>query len=119
MFVSFLPAVADDAAKEIRRTIKRWRLHLWSGETLADLAQEINPIVRGWINYYGGFYPSELIRLSGASTSTRAMGDAEIQATARAVPRRATVPGGGRQTRTSTVRSLAGGRANGWMTRAR
>jgi RNA-directed DNA polymerase len=32
-----------------------------SGSTLADLAREINPIVRGWINYYGRFYPSELI----------------------------------------------------------
>src|SRR5919204_251103 len=27
-FVSFCPAVADDAVKEIGRTIKRWRLHL-------------------------------------------------------------------------------------------
>jgi RNA-directed DNA polymerase len=61
-FVSFLPAVADDAAQEIRRTIKRWRLHLRSGSTLADLARSINPIVRGWCNYYGGFYPSKLLR---------------------------------------------------------
>jgi RNA-directed DNA polymerase len=55
LFVSFLPAVSDDAAKKIRRTIKRWRLHLWSGRTLTDLAREINPVVRGWINYYGRF----------------------------------------------------------------
>jgi len=61
-FVSFLPAVSDDAAKEMRRKIKRWRLHLWSGQTLADLAQEINPIVRGWINFYGRFYRTELIQ---------------------------------------------------------
>ena len=52
----------NGAAKEIRRTIKRWRLHLRSGSTLADLARSINPIVRGWINYYGGFYPTELLR---------------------------------------------------------
>ena len=61
-FVSFLPAVADDAAREIRRTIKRWRLHLWSGLTLAELAQAINKTARGWINYYGRFYRSALIR---------------------------------------------------------
>jgi RNA-directed DNA polymerase len=61
-FVSFLPAVADDAAKEMRRTIKRWRLHLWSGLTLADIARAINLTVRGWINYYGRFYRAELIR---------------------------------------------------------
>ncbi len=59
-FVSFLPAVSDDNAKRIRSVIKRWRLHLRSGSTLADLAQAINPTVRGWCNYYGGFYPSEL-----------------------------------------------------------
>jgi RNA-directed DNA polymerase len=64
-FVSFLPAVSDDAAKEMRRTIKRWRLHLRSGSALADLAREINPTVRGWCNYYGGFYPSELHRSLG------------------------------------------------------
>jgi len=54
-FVSFLPAVSEDAAKGMRRTIKRWRLHLRSGSTLADLAQEINSTVRGWISYYGRF----------------------------------------------------------------
>jgi RNA-directed DNA polymerase len=64
-FVSFLPAVADDAAKEMRHMIKRWRLHLRSGSTLADLAHAINPTVRGWCNYYGGFYPSELHRPLG------------------------------------------------------
>src|SRR6266542_1212492 len=62
-FVSFCPAVADDAVKEIGRTIKRWRLHLRSGLTLSDLARAINPIVRGWINYYGRFYRSKLISL--------------------------------------------------------
>ena len=60
-FVSFIPAVSDDAAKAIRHRVKRWRLHLWSGQDLADLAREINPIVRGWINYYGRFYRTELI----------------------------------------------------------
>jgi group II intron reverse transcriptase/maturase len=61
-FVSFLPAVSEDAAKRMRRTVKRWRLHLRSGSTLADLAREINPTVRGWITYYGRFYRTELIQ---------------------------------------------------------
>ena len=62
LFVSFCPAISNDAAKAIRRTIKCWRLHLQSGATLADLARSINPIVRGWINYYGRFYGSRLLR---------------------------------------------------------
>ena len=41
----------------------RWRLHRWSGRTLTALARAINTIVRGWINYYGRFYRSELVRL--------------------------------------------------------
>jgi RNA-directed DNA polymerase len=62
IFVSFLPAVSNDAAKVMRGKVKRWRLHMWSGKALSDLAREINQIVRGWINYYAGFYPTELIK---------------------------------------------------------
>ncbi len=59
-FFSLNPAVSDQAAKRIRAQIRSWRLHLRSGSTLQDLAREINPVVRGWINYYGRFYKSEL-----------------------------------------------------------
>jgi group II intron reverse transcriptase/maturase len=60
-FFSVNPAISDAAAKRIRRQVRSWRLHLRSGSSLSDLAREINPIVRGWINYYGRFYKSELI----------------------------------------------------------
>jgi group II intron reverse transcriptase/maturase len=60
-FFSVNPAVSDEAAQRIRHQIRSWRLHLRSGSTLGDLARQINPIVRGWINYYGRFYKSELI----------------------------------------------------------
>jgi RNA-directed DNA polymerase len=60
LFRTFTPAISDDAGKSIRREIKRWRLHLWSGMTLTDLAGRCNASVRGWINYYGRFYRSEL-----------------------------------------------------------
>lgn len=59
-FVNFSPAVSNDAAKAIRWEIRRWRLHLRSDKSLSDLARAINPIVRGWINYYGRFYKSML-----------------------------------------------------------
>ena len=39
------------------------RLHRWSGSTLTDLAEAINAEVQGWINFYGRFYRSELVRL--------------------------------------------------------
>jgi RNA-directed DNA polymerase len=61
--VNFSPTVSGEAGKRIGREIRRWRLHRWSDKTLTDLARSINAIVRGWINYYGRFYRSELIRL--------------------------------------------------------
>ncbi|MGH7427576.1 MAG: group II intron maturase-specific domain-containing protein, partial [Candidatus Methylomirabilaceae bacterium] len=59
-FVNFTPAVSNDAATALRREIRRWRLHDRSDKTLEDLARMFNPIVQGWINYYGRFYKSML-----------------------------------------------------------
>jgi hypothetical protein len=59
-FFGFNPAISDEAAKRMRAQIRAWRLHLRSGWTLAGLAREINMVVRGWINYYGRFYRSQL-----------------------------------------------------------
>ena len=61
-FVGFLPAISNTAAKEIRHQIKRWRLNLRSDTDLEGLVTFVNPKVRGWINYYGRFYPSRLFR---------------------------------------------------------
>ena len=60
-FIGFLPAVSNTAAKSMRQEIRRWRLHQWTSKGLQDIADFINPIVRGWINYYGRFYRSRLI----------------------------------------------------------
>jgi RNA-directed DNA polymerase len=60
LFVSFSPAVSDSAKKSIRQVIRKWRIHLWSGATLRSIAEEINPVVRGWINYYGHYGRWEL-----------------------------------------------------------
>lgn len=59
-FVNFSPAVSDKAVKAMRRTIRYWHLNRRSDQSLTDLAWKINPIIRGWINYYGRYYKSEL-----------------------------------------------------------
>jgi RNA-directed DNA polymerase len=59
-FVNFLPAASDDARKRMRREVRRWRLHLRPDKTISDLARIFNPIIQGWINYYGRFYRSGL-----------------------------------------------------------
>lgn len=58
----FLPALSREAIREIRSTIRGWRLSRRGRHTLNDLARSINTVVRGWINYYGAFYKSELFR---------------------------------------------------------
>jgi RNA-directed DNA polymerase len=60
LFVNFSPAISDKAKKEIRQCIRKWKIHLWSGATLASIAREINPVVRGWVLYYGRFIRSEV-----------------------------------------------------------
>jgi RNA-directed DNA polymerase len=62
-FVNFLPAVSNDARKRIGREIRRWRLHVRSDVTLEDLARMFNIVIQGWINYYGRFYRSLVVRL--------------------------------------------------------
>lgn len=59
-FVSFLPAVSNEACKKMRRIVRRWRLHLKVDKSLEDLSRMFNPVIRGWINYYGRFYKSGL-----------------------------------------------------------
>ena len=44
----------------MQRTIHDWRMHLKPDKTLEDLSRMFNPIIRGWVNYYGRFYKSEL-----------------------------------------------------------
>jgi len=62
-FLGFLPALSRDALTAMGRQVRQWRLHLWTGRSLDELAKEMNPIVAGWINYYGRFYRSKLYPL--------------------------------------------------------
>jgi group II intron reverse transcriptase/maturase len=63
-FTSFLPGASDKALKEMRQTVRGWRLPRRTPATLGDLAQRCNPVIRGWWNYYGAFYRTELHRIS-------------------------------------------------------
>ncbi len=75
MFNGFLPAVSAAAVKEMGRRVRRWRIHRHNGQDLAELAAWVNPIVAGWMTYFGRFYRSKLYPLL--------LGTAEIQTTAR------------------------------------
>lgn len=59
-FVSFTPAISNKAKSRICKVIRDWRIHRLTWATLEDIAEKINPIVRGWYQYYGRFYKSEM-----------------------------------------------------------
>jgi group II intron reverse transcriptase/maturase len=63
IFLGFSPAISKDALNKIGAEVRCWRIHRRVNSTLADLASTINPIVRGWFNYYGAFYRSALFPL--------------------------------------------------------
>jgi group II intron reverse transcriptase/maturase len=62
-FVNFSPAMSNKAAKAIRKKVRSWSWQLRPGDTLEDLARECNSIIRGWIYYYGRYYPSAMRRI--------------------------------------------------------
>jgi RNA-directed DNA polymerase len=59
-FTNFSPAVSNEAAKRMRQEMRRGRIHMWSDVALDDVARIWNPILRGWIQYYGHFRKSAL-----------------------------------------------------------
>jgi len=61
--LNFLPAISGKAAKAIRQTVRDWNLKRKVRISLEEIARRINPVVRGWMVYYGRFYRSALCRV--------------------------------------------------------
>lgn len=62
-FTSFLPAMSTEALKAKGTELRAMRIHRRTTRTLDDLARWLNPIVGGWMRYYGQFYRSAMIPL--------------------------------------------------------
>lgn len=60
MFVSFTPAVSNKAVKAMRQTTRKLNYRNRTDLSLADIARLHNPILRGWLAYYGRFYRSAM-----------------------------------------------------------
>jgi RNA-directed DNA polymerase len=63
-FTGFLPGASSAALKRMRQTVHGWRLPRQTPATLADLAWQYNPVIRGWWNYYGAFYRTAMDEIS-------------------------------------------------------
>ncbi len=59
-FTNFLPAISKEALKKISKEVRSWRLHMQVRLTIHELARRINPVVRGWMHYYGAYYRTVL-----------------------------------------------------------
>jgi RNA-directed DNA polymerase len=60
LFVSFTPAVSSLASKTMRQTTRRRNFRNRSDLSLEDISRRYNPVLRGWLEYYGRFYPSAM-----------------------------------------------------------
>jgi RNA-directed DNA polymerase len=60
IYVNFSPAVSREALRAMRQTVRSWHLQLKCDKSLADLSRMFNPILRGWMAYYGRFHRSAL-----------------------------------------------------------
>ena len=100
-----------------RQTIRNWRMaSTRNNQRLEDLAQLANPVVRGWLNYYGRFYRSKCVQvLRHLNEALGSVGATEVQA----VPTSGTcvdaLAGAHRPPRSQLVRPVASRRAaGGW-----
>ncbi len=63
VFCGYTPAVSPTALKSMRATIRSLHIPRQTTGTLAEIARQINPLLRGWIGYYGRFSRSALYSL--------------------------------------------------------
>ena len=57
---SFIASVSKTAAKGFRDKIKALEIHKRTGCKIDMIAELLNPMIRGWMNYFGKFNPSAM-----------------------------------------------------------
>jgi len=60
VFQNFSPAVSNAAAKSMRMHIRQSGIRNRSDLSLQEIAEQYNPILRGWIHYYGYYHRTRL-----------------------------------------------------------
>jgi group II intron reverse transcriptase/maturase len=63
VFDGFTPAVSRAALRSMRQKVKELEFRKQTQMELGDIARRLNPILRGWIEYYGHYNPSALYPL--------------------------------------------------------
>jgi len=60
VFTSFAPAISPEALKAKSLVLRRMRIHRRTDLTLDELAEWLNPIIAGWMHYYGRYHRSAM-----------------------------------------------------------
>lgn len=60
LFLGFDLAMSVKAGKRIILTLRQSQFHRWTTTTIEGIAKELNPKLRGWLNYYGKFRPTTM-----------------------------------------------------------
>jgi RNA-directed DNA polymerase len=63
LLILFNGMISNEAKTSIRHAIRKVLNPRWINETLEAFAKVLNPKIRGWINYYGKFFKSRVIRI--------------------------------------------------------
>ncbi len=71
LFDRFAPAISPVVLKNKGRELREMRIHRRTGLSLDDLAAMINPVVAGWMDYYGRHCRWKLYPLLGRVNSSR------------------------------------------------
>lgn len=59
-FTNWLPAISIKAMKSMNEKMRAWEVLDKTTNTIQEISAKINPVLRGWINYYGKFYKTKL-----------------------------------------------------------
>lgn len=91
MILGFTPAVSRDSLKAMRTKIRKSRIRARTDLSLNEIADWLNPIIRGWLAYYGRYYRSAMYAIIRHVNKTlgrwavrkfKALGRGKVRATA-------------------------------------
>ena len=63
LYSAFLPVVSQKAQKQLRSKVKAMKLRLHTYYSVEELAEKLNPTVRGWLNYFNIYRDGALRRM--------------------------------------------------------
>ena len=63
LFINFTPAVSNKAIQSMKDKIKASKIYKRTNLSINEVARLFNPVLLGWINYYGKFTKTRLYKV--------------------------------------------------------